>query len=339
LGWTQWDLLYSSVIEPGGDLSPGYFVPPKDKPFGLISLDWSVANSIWHKANQNQSTVEATLTENCRQIKAVSPSTRCFIYHNLELALQALESQRAVMYDASKAHWFVQYTDGAGRKTGVIYNEPGGPGDQFFWDFRTPAAADYYVASVLKLTADPAVDGVFTDDLDGFPLEHAYGPLATKLSFAEVAELQFASLAVHGRLVAALAAAGKYNWQAMGSGYEGEYVGQGVPRGAAECTAFMRERCAVEWQGRAVTMAFNADPGDSNQSVAAFLVTRGPVAFLGSGWESGVAQWNPVFTYAVGEPKGACVEASPGVFSRPWTAGEVSLNCDSWVATIPTLNN
>ena len=76
--------------------------------------------------------VEATLSENCRRIKAVSPGTRCLLYHNLELALQSFESQRAVMYDPSFQDWFIQYTDGKGNKNGVTYNEGGAPGDQFF---------------------------------------------------------------------------------------------------------------------------------------------------------------------------------------------------------------
>ena len=63
--------------------------------------------SIW-KAQLN---IEATSQENCRRIKAASPLTRCFIYHNMELALQALESQRLVMYDAAYATFFLQYPD------------------------------------------------------------------------------------------------------------------------------------------------------------------------------------------------------------------------------------
>jgi hypothetical protein len=44
-----------------------------------------------------------------------SPMTRC-----RELALQWLESNRAVMYDPTKADWFLQYTDGLGHKNGVL---------------------------------------------------------------------------------------------------------------------------------------------------------------------------------------------------------------------------
>jgi hypothetical protein len=75
VGWSQYNLTLSTVIEPGGDLAPGYFELNASRPFGLVSLDWSVANKIWRHDNQNQSTVEATLTENCRRIKAVSPRT------------------------------------------------------------------------------------------------------------------------------------------------------------------------------------------------------------------------------------------------------------------------
>ena len=77
----------------------------------------------------------------------------------MELALQALESQRLVMYDPTKQHYFLQFTDGNGNKNGTIYNEPGGPGDQYFWDYREPEAADYYINSVLNTTMGPYVDG------------------------------------------------------------------------------------------------------------------------------------------------------------------------------------
>lgn len=328
LGWTQYNLTMSTIVEPGGDVAPGYFSFPAERPFGLVSLDWSVANTIWHHDNQSESTVEATLTENCRRIKLVSPQTRCLMYHNFELALQAFESQREVMYDPSKADWFVRVNGDGG-----IYNEPGGPGDQYFFDFRNPAVADWYIATALRLCDNDYVDGIFTDDLEGFPSEHDYAPINSNTSYEDVAALQFASLAAHGRLVAALAAHGKYNFQAMGAGYQGEYVGAGVPHDAAGCAAFMRARCAPAWQQRATTMQF--DSGAANQSVAAFLVTRGPVAFLGSGWESGNDSFNSAFLFDVGEPQGPCAEAPAGVFSRPWSFGTASLDCNSFAASVP----
>jgi len=159
-------LTLSTICQPGD--TSDYWLPPVQQPWGLVSLDWSIANGIWRNKNMSLSTVEATSIENCRRIKAQAPTTRCFIYHNMELALQAFESQRAVMYDPSKADWFLQFTDGQGNKNGTIYNEPGGPGDQFFWDFRVPAAAEYFIDSVLSTLTDPAIDGTFTDDVVGF---------------------------------------------------------------------------------------------------------------------------------------------------------------------------
>ena len=141
-----WNLTMSTICQPS---SSGYFVPPVDKPWGLVSLDcawrrlrrWlcsvaraaagtescnprasdqyvclpvdcnlagSVAKSIWAKDGLHNGTIEETSRQGCRLIKAASPQTKCFIYHNMELALESMESQRAVMYDASKADFFLQ---------------------------------------------------------------------------------------------------------------------------------------------------------------------------------------------------------------------------------------
>jgi hypothetical protein len=39
-------------------------------------------------------------------------ATRCMIYHNFELALEWLESQRAAMYDPTKRDLFLQWPNG-----------------------------------------------------------------------------------------------------------------------------------------------------------------------------------------------------------------------------------
>ena len=50
----------------------------------------------------------------------------------MELGLEWLESQRAVMSDERFQDFFLRYTDGQGNKIGKIYNEPISFGDQFF---------------------------------------------------------------------------------------------------------------------------------------------------------------------------------------------------------------
>jgi hypothetical protein len=46
----------------------------------------------------------------------------------------------------------------------------------------------------------------------------------------------------------------------------------------------MRPRCSAAWLARPFMQSFDA--AARNQSIVVFLITRGPVAFLGSGWES-----------------------------------------------------
>jgi hypothetical protein len=204
------------------------------------------------------------------------------------------------------------------------------PATQFFWDFRLPEVREYYIQSVLSTLTDPAVDGTFTDDVTGFPAEHDQGPAHIKMNASDVATVQYYTQLANAQLIDAVVAAGKYNWQAFGAQ---DGVGDGVSKGS--CAAFMRQRCDPSWQKRAITMRF--DPASKEQSVAAFLITRGPIAFLGFGWESDQRNWDSIFLTQVGEPTGACTEGPTGVFTRPWSAGNAVLDCNKWTATVPGL--
>ena len=79
-------------------------------------------------------------------------------------------------------------------------------------------------------------------------------------------------------------------------------------------------------------MGFSGGP-DLNQTIAAFLVSRPPIAFLGSRWQD--SSWNPLFNLDVGEPLGLCNETQPGVFERVWTKGVAALDCNEWVGHLP----
>ena len=277
---------------------------------------------MWSKNGLHNGTIEATSIEGCRLIKVNNPKGKCLIYHNMELALESMESQRAVMYDPSKAYLFLQYTDGKGNKNGTVYNERQEPGDQFFWDFRVPDAASYYISSVLATTNNPNVDGTFTDDVTGLPAEHGAAPGNMKLSAAEVAAIQVATQDANGVLIAKAIAQGKYVWAAFG---DQDGVGSGPTQ--ATCADWMRQRCTADWQLRATTQ--HIDAGNVNQSIAAFLVVRPPIAFLGNGWESDQRSWRSEFLWNVGAPAPAgsvCSEGPANVFSRTWTYGTVSLD-------------
>jgi hypothetical protein len=69
-----WNLTQSTVIQPSGST---FFQP--QHPWGLISLDWSVASSEWYKGNVSNTTCEQTSVTGCRMLKAAGLATRCFI--------------------------------------------------------------------------------------------------------------------------------------------------------------------------------------------------------------------------------------------------------------------
>jgi hypothetical protein len=317
-----WNLSLSTICQPGGGT---YFVPPVNEPWGLISLDWSVAKSVWDKNGLHNGTIEATSRTGCAMIKAVSPMTKCFIYHNMELALEAMESQRSAMYPGEANYdpaLFLRYVNG------TIYNEPGGPGDQYFWDFRNVKAAQYYTNSVMASISYPETDGTFTDDVSGFPAEHGRGPGNLGMNSSTVGEIQYATSVANAELIEAAVGAGKYVWQAFGA-----QDGVGPGPSLATCATWTRDRCTADYQKIAITQSI--DDSNFNASLASFLVTRPPIAFLGYGWESDQRKWRSEFLWAVGEPIGSCVEVSAGVFSREWTYGNATIDCNKWVGYIP----
>lgn len=331
--WTvDWSLYNSSALMPtlgSGGVNNLSFAPAHH--WGLASLDWSVGRGAWwDPAALNASTCEATSTRNCQALKAAGLVSRCGIYHNVELSLQWLESNRAVMYDADKAGWFLQYTDGRGTKNGTIYNEPRAEGDQYFIDYRNASAAAYFVSAIVNSTLAPGVDLTFTDDREGVPVEHPTLPALLNMSSAEVQAVQFATQAAGQYLATALAANGKTCWDCL----SGENLG--VRPTQADCAAVMRQLCAPGVQGGTMFMSTGGAFADANQTVAAFLITRPPVAFLGDRFPTD-ASWSPLFALDVGEPAGGalCVEAPPGVFTRAWTRGTPALDCNAWTAELP----
>ncbi len=163
------------------------------------------------------------------------------------------------------------------------------------------------------------------------PAEHPEAPANCNLTQQQVADLQYATQLTNARLIDALVAAGKYNWQAWGAQ---DGVGQGVTN--SSCTSFMSTLCPrTQPSYPAYSATYSFDPSNANQSIAAFLITRPAVAYIGFGWESDMRNWNDIFTLPVGEPTAPCAQIAPGVFSRAWSMGNATLNCNSWSATLP----
>lgn len=324
----EWNLTRSTIINPESD---DFFTPAH--PWGLVSLDWTCAHNEWWTGNVSNSTCEATSIEGCRRLKASGLVSRCFIYHNNELALQWFESERALLDNPSQAGLFLQYRNTlGGPPNGTVYlemyREKYDFGAMGFWDFTQPAATDAFISTVLASVADSAVDGTYLDDPVGVPQEHPLAQAATNMTDAQLAALQFATQEAGMSLIEELVSAGKYAWAAFGNQ-------DGVEQGPSleSCSEWMRAHCAPALQGAPLAMQFNK--GNANQSVAAFLIVRPPYGWIGGGWESDDSSWDNIFLLQAGAPLGLCEEGPSNVFSRAWTAGTASLNCSAWSATLP----
>jgi hypothetical protein len=148
------------------------------------------------------------------------------------------------------------------------------------------------------------------------------------MSTTDVALLQLATQAANAVLIDQAVAAGKYVWQAFGAQ---DGVGSGPTKDS--CDAWMSARCGADYQLTAITQTI--DNGNFNQSLASFLITRPPIAFIGYGWESDMSDWRSEFLWDVGAPSGLCVQAQTGVFTRLWSYGTVQLDCNKWTSAIP----
>jgi hypothetical protein len=174
----------------------------------------------------------------------------------------------------------------------------------------------------------PYVDGTFSDDVTGVPAEHDNAPHNIGMSPLQLLELQNATAAYVQLAIDVLAAKGKYVWQALqGAADDGLAAGPSQ----STCAAFMETVCAPTFQNVPMTMQWSTG---STQLLAAFLIGRGPVAYIGYGWNGGpLPDWDPLFDTDVGEPLALCEQAQPGVFSRKWSKGVATLDCNTWTGT------
>ena len=114
-----------------------------------------------------------------------------------------------------------------------------------------------------------------------------------------------------------------------------------LPTATDDCVPTMSALCAdTSLQSRpALWTAGRGDAHVSKQTVAAFLIVRGVHAWLGTGWQGctdAPTTWqsDPLMATDPGTPTGLCEQASPGVFSRAFSRGTATLDCNTWEATL-----
>ena len=253
-GWEpDWSVINSTAMMATLSDSPGGFWPKHR--WGYVTLDWSAGYLNWVNPNPAKTTCEATSAANCARLKAAGKVKRCGIYHNMELALEWLESERAVMDEAHvKAGWFLTYPNGSvfDRKQ-QVGGRIGPRMSQYIIDWRNIDAADYFVGAILNSTFRPGVDATFTDDLPGVPAEHPEVQPATRLSDAELASLQRATQTAEMSLASALAISGKFCWDCVGGedGPAGSSYSMNQlppPNDTAGCARWFRHYCRPEMQ-------------------------------------------------------------------------------------------
>ena len=366
----NWNVDWSVVNSTAGMSINAAGCKAANHTWGWITLDWQSNREAWLHEDPEQCTCEASMAANCAALKKAGRVKRCTIYHNMELALEWLESNRAVMDQAHvDAGWFLRFPNGSvyDDVTGPLRPDPKNPSQpntvfsQYFIDWRNREAAAYFVDAILNATFLPGVDGTFTDDSNGAGMEHSTLGQLLNISNATIADIQFATQAGVDYLAQSLAANGKTCFDCVGG--QVSWTGAAEPwqnfqfghnarpppstqlYGADKCAAWMRNYCAPGMQGRGMFMDWDvrSNATNHNQTMAAFLITRPPVAFVGSyklrpaGESSGAGTpgyWSPLFELDVGEPLGLCEEVSNGVFRRKWSKGTAALDCHTYSATL-----
>lgn len=349
--WTPvWDLNRSTICQPGASVGESWLNATAAAKFGLVSLDWSVANGEWSKGgNVSAMTGAATLVEQCRRIKEVDPTTKCFAYRNTILALEWMEPHRSVMNDPAFVDLFLLNQPGnPGNLTpGTPYGEDaGGPGAgcrQFFWNYSNPDAVGYVLGVSNQgalATGSPYVDGIFHDDSQALPQEHPNAPANMGLTPLQLLEVQNATYNYFNLAIKTLASNGKFIWQGFSGMQNSDPDGMGLAPTPSTCASYMATVCTPSWQDVPYTVQWSGlAPGDKLPVLAAFLIGRGPYAYIGFAWTGGgsihLPPWDPIWDeYDVGVPTGLCQEESQGVFSRQWSKGKASLDCNNWQATL-----
>jgi hypothetical protein len=355
-GWqVDWSVANSTALM---STNPSGF-HPTEHTWGWVTLDWQANRQFWLNEDPKKCECEAASARNCAQLKREGTVRRCTIYHNMELALEWIESNRAVMdQEHVEKGWFLRFANGS------VYDDlrqppTGAKGQpmpwlsQWFIDWRNAEAAAYFIEAIVNSTHLPGVDGTFTDDSVGVPTEHPTLAQELGVTNASLLELQFATQQAGNYLAISLAAAGKTcfdciggqvswtNKSALTGGFG--YNQRPPPRLASQCKEWMRNYCTPAMQGRGMFMEWDVRNVTSHaQTMAAFLVTRPPVAFIGSYIMRGPGEngpphgpaFDPLFLLDVGEPEGLCSEERPGIFQRHWSKGVAALDCNTYTATL-----
>lgn len=237
------------------------------------------------------------------------------------------------------------------------------PCGEYLFDHRNGSMlqqwlVDEYAGGAATGLANPNIDGFFIDDGwgSGPSEEDAHSVRDMGLDKAEVAKIRAGWAANMAAVKAKILQSGGFNWQMFD-----------VNGGTAAAAPFQKEQCTAYMRGTACKPSsplqtkslfygytdYQKDGQKGvlpyfEQDLAAFMLIRGPYAWLGYSWmgcnndpnDKSTATIKYHFPEALGkdygEPLGLCSETAPGseVFHRAYSKANVTLNCKNWIGSI-----
>jgi hypothetical protein len=208
---------------------------------------------------------------------------------------------------------------------------------------------DFWCSAIINGTAN------CTDPVQGPSEIDSHSQEDMGLSDLDIAELTKGWLSNMRAVQQAIVDARAYTWSLLPG--QANANAQPLIVNATNCAALLSDVCAPRTQPRIdfarvpLLMGMSPPHGNSNstalpyltQQLAAFLLMRGPYAWIG--WGVWGMEWNfpkvpmpPVlFQGNFGEPQQARCErvAATNLFQRRWSNGVVQLDCDTFQATLP----
>eukprot|EP01046_Picozoa_sp_COSAG06_P060299 COSAG06_NODE_12775_length_1331_cov_2.163961_1_plen_330_part_10 len=85
----------------------GFIEPTIAATYGVVSFDWSNGRSMW--SNRRPMDDEQMMVEQIAQVKAINPTTHCWVYRNLAKALPWMKTIRDKMLDPRFGGFFLKF--------------------------------------------------------------------------------------------------------------------------------------------------------------------------------------------------------------------------------------
>ena len=196
-----------------------------------------------------------------------------------------------------------------------------------------------------------AISGVYLDDHWADSYDSTDAPDCASSPIGGPTEVNVKCIADAG-LTAADTAANTANWRSMMLELQQRLLAKqafswayfdtlpGAPAKGQICPYFFRNNGTDFYYPRALAMQFTAKNRSTvteERDIAAFLLVRGPYAYLGEGWQGCIGE-PPALPPAVfldyGVPLSNTTEAAPGVFTRQWSKALVTFDCNNYNASI-----